>query len=78
MRLLRDLLQSIRPRAARMAETYARRNEEAPAPRHIPPADSPGSQAEAIDTLDRVTDFATLQALARAIGRRAEELVSSN
>lgn len=53
----------------------ARAGEDAiPAPADIEPAATPASREEAVATLERTTDFAMLQALARAIGRRLEAL----
>ena len=74
---LRDLLRTLRPRAAAEVRRHERRGTEAPSPRTIPAAAGAATAAEALRTVRETTDFAQLQALTRAIGRRVEELQSS-
>ncbi len=75
-RLLRRLLVEIAPRARRRIERYMQRGGEGsvPQPADVPPATVTADEAEAVRTLEAATDFALLQAMARAIGRRVEEL----
>ncbi len=52
----------------------AGREDDIPPPAEIGPAREPADQGEAVATLRRVRDFALLQAMTRAIGRRLETL----
>jgi hypothetical protein len=74
--LLRGVLKAIQPRAAAEARKYS--NREPPNPAAIAPALAPGTQEEALRTARTVKDFAQLQSLARAVGRRVEELRGMN
>ena len=73
---LRGVLKAIQPRAAAEARKYS--NREPPNPAAITPASIPASQEDAMRTVRSVKDFGQLQSLARAIGRRVEELRSMN
>ena len=72
--LLRELLRALRPRAAAEVRRHERRGTDAPSPRPIAPAEHPATLAEARRTVRETSDFAQLQALSRAIGRRVEAL----
>ena len=74
--LLHRLSAGIAPRARSMVGAIiAKRGEDAiPAPAAVDPAPEPASPEEAQRTLERTDDFALLQTLARAIGRRIEDL----
>jgi hypothetical protein len=74
---LRDVLRNLRPRAAAEVRRHERRGTQAPAPRAIAAAEGAATAAEALRTVRQATDFAQLQALTRAIGRRVEELQGS-
>ncbi|GAB4328732.1 MAG: hypothetical protein Kow0010_12770 [Dehalococcoidia bacterium] len=71
-RLSADIARRVKPMVRRM---IARGGEEAiPPPAEVEPASTPASAGQAIATLEHTADFALLQALARAIGRRIEAL----
>ena len=74
--LLHALLAVVARRTKRfVARALAKGGEDAiPAPADEPPAAPPASEREARRLVERTKDFAELQALARAIGRRAETL----
>lgn len=74
--LLRDVLRQIQPKAAAAARKFS--NREPPNPAAIQPAAEPASKDDALKTVRTVIDFAQMQALARAVGRRVEELRSMN
>jgi hypothetical protein len=74
--LLRTVLRQIQPKAAAAARKFS--NREPPNPAAIPAADVPASKDEALKTAQTVKDFAQMQAIARAVGRRVEELRSMN
>jgi hypothetical protein len=74
--LLRDVLRQIQPKAAAAARKFS--NREPPNPAAIVAAAEPASKDEALRTARTVSDFAQMQALARAVGRRVEELRSMN
>ena len=74
VRLLRETLRAIRPRAARAVASFERRGQPVPPPREISPASEAATQADALRTVSVVSDFGELQALARTIGRRIEAL----
>jgi hypothetical protein len=74
--LLRDVLKTIQPKAAAAARKFAGR--EPPNPAAIQAAPAPASEEQALHTVRRIQDFAELQAVARAVGRRVEELRSMN
>jgi hypothetical protein len=74
--LLRGVLRSIQPRAAAAARRFAAKTP--PDPATLAPAAVAATQDEALATADSVQDFALLQALARAVGRRIEVLRSRN
>ena len=69
-----ELIRAIRPRAAAAVRRFESRNTDVPAPLEIPRADVPASREAALRTVRETNDFAQLQALSRAIGRRVEEL----
>jgi hypothetical protein len=74
--LMRSLLSEIAPRARRVVDRHLRRGRERriPPPARIEPARESASREAAVAAVRDVEDFAQLQALARAIGRRVEEL----
>lgn len=74
--LMRRALSDTAPRVRRIVQGYVRRRaaERIPAPADLTPAPHPATREEALATLREVEDFALLQALTRAIGRRVEEL----
>lgn len=74
--LLHRLSGEVAPRAKRMvAQIIARGGEDAiPAPADLGPSRDVADEAQAVATLGAVVDFALLQVLARAIGRRIETL----
>ena len=72
--LLQEVLRGIRPRAAAEVRRLTARGQEAPAPREIGAAPEALTQHQALETVRNTSDFGQLQALARAIGRRVEEL----
>ena len=74
--LLHEEIEAVAPRVKRLVTRHIARSTEETLP---PPADLRAARAaaerdEAIATLHRVEDFALLQVLARAIGRRIEAL----
>jgi hypothetical protein len=71
---LRDVLRAIRPKAEAAALQAARRGKSPPQPQDIEPAREPATPAQAIATVRATKDFGLLQGMARAAGRRAEEL----
>lgn len=73
---LRDVLRAIRPRAEAAARRYEREGREMPPPEVIEASASPADAADALKTIRSTNDFAQLQAMARAAGRRAEQLAS--
>jgi hypothetical protein len=77
-KLLRDVLASIRPRAARAVGAFERDRRRVPPPAEIDAADQPASRDAALRTVNGTRDFAELQALARAAGRRLEELQAAS
>ncbi len=74
--LLHELATQIAPRAKRMVGRALAGGGEAaiPEPAGVPASPDPASEGEARDLLERTRDFAELQALAQAIGRRIEAL----
>ena len=74
--LLHELSAVVARRTKRfVAQAMAKGGEDAiPAPAEEPPPASPASEREARRLVERTSDFAELQALARAIGRRTETL----
>jgi hypothetical protein len=75
---LRDVLRSVRPRAEAATLRAAQQGREAPPPADTQPAAEPATPAEAMATVRATKDFAALQAMARAAGRRAEVLATRN
>lgn len=74
--LLRTVLRQIQPKAAAAARKFS--NREPPNPAAIMASETAASKDEALRTAQTVKDFAQLQAIARAVGRRVEELRSMN
>lgn len=72
--LLMEQLRAIRPRAAVAVRRFQQRGQTVPPPANVPAAPLPASREEALATVRKTHDFALLQALARAIGKRVEEL----
>ncbi len=74
--LLHELSAIVARRTKRfVAKAMAKGGEDAiPAPAEPPPAATPASERDARRLVERTDDFAELQALARAIGRRTETL----
>lgn len=79
--LLHQLVAEIAPRARRMVGRYlAKGSEEGiPPPAELRAAREPANREAAVKTVRSVNDFALLQVLARAIGRRIEaaEIIAS-
>lgn len=79
--LLHQLTAEVAPRAKRMVARFLQRGDEdaIPAPAELRGARQPATRDEAVKTLRATDDFALLQVLARAIGRRIEaiEIVAS-
>ena len=74
--LLQDMLRNVRPRAAQEVRRATMANRAVSQPADIDAAPKAASREEAIRTLRATKDFAQLQALARAIGRRIEALMA--
>ena len=72
--LLRGVLKSIQPKAAAAVRQAQMRRREVPPPLDVEAASSASSRDEALKLVRSVQDFAQLQALARAVGRRIEDL----
>ena len=74
--LLHELSGLVARRTKRfVAQAMAKGGEDAiPAPAEVTPGDSPASERDARRLVEHTKDFAELQALARAIGRRTETL----
>jgi hypothetical protein len=72
--LLLEALRLARPRAAAAVRRYQARSRAVPPPAAVEPVLPAASREQALRTLRRVEDFALLQALTRAIGRRLEVL----
>lgn len=74
--LLHRLVGEIAPRARKaVASIIAKSGDDAvPAPAEIRAAKEAAPEAEALKTLRAVNDFSLLQVLARAIGRRVEDI----
>jgi hypothetical protein len=77
--MMRRALAETAPRVAGQVRRQIQRggNDDMPAPAPITPADEPASQAEALQTLAATRDFAFLQAMTRAIGKRVEKLMEA-
>ena len=75
---LRRALAQAAPRAAEQVRRFMREGGETsvPPPAEIGIAPQAATEPEAMRTLATITDFALLQALTRAIGRRVEALSS--
>ena len=73
---LREVLRAIRPKAETAALQAARRGKTPPQPGAIEAALEAATPAEAMATVRATKDFALLQSMARAAGRRAEELAA--
>jgi hypothetical protein len=74
LELLMEVLRGIRPRAAAAVRRYETRNVDAPGPDPVAAAAMPATRDAALRTVRQTEDFAQLQALSRAIGRRIETL----
>ena len=74
MAFLRDVLRTIRPKAETTALRAAKQGKDMPAPGEIAAAAEAATPAQALATVRATRDFALLQAMSRAAGRRAEEL----
>ena len=72
--LLRGVLKTIQPKAAAAVRQAQLKRRDVPPPLDIEPSANAATRADALKTLRSVQDFAQLQALARAVGRRIEEL----
>jgi hypothetical protein len=78
--MLRKALVDVAPRARRLVFRYmgAGGEDTVPPPASVDASDTPALEAEALRTLATIGDFALLQAMTRAIGRRVEELEGPN
>ena len=74
---LRDVLRTIRPKAEQAALRASQQGREAPPPDEIGAATEAATPEEAMETVRKTRDFPLLQAMARAAGRRAEELAQA-
>lgn len=74
--MLHQLTGEVAPRAKRLVTRFLARGTEddIPAPAELRAARTAAPQAEALKTLRTVEDFALLQVMARAIGRRIEAI----
>jgi hypothetical protein len=74
--LLHQLIEEVAPRAKReVGRIIARQGEDhIPPPADLRPARDPAPREEAVKTIRSTADFALLQVLTRAIGRRLEDL----
>lgn len=74
--LLMGVIRDVAPRARKMSTAAGLKlgDENVPGPADIAPADQPASKAAALETVRKTDDFPLLQALARAAGRRIEQL----
>jgi hypothetical protein len=72
--LLRGVLKTIQPKAAAAVRQAQLKRRDVPPPIDIEPSASAATKDEAIKTVRTVQDFAQLQALARSVGKRIEEL----
>jgi hypothetical protein len=72
--LLRGVLKTIQPKAAAAVRQAQLKRRDVPPPVEIAPSENAASKDDALKTVRSVQDFAQLQALARAVGRRIEEL----
>ena len=72
--LLRSVLKTIQPKAAQAVRQAQLRRQDVPPPLDIAPATSAATKDEALRTVQTTRDFAQLQTLARAVGRRIETL----
>ncbi len=77
MTFLRDVLRTIRPKAEAAALRAAKQGKDMPAPGTISAAGEAATPAQAMATVRATKDFALLQAMSRAAGRRAEELAQA-
>jgi hypothetical protein len=75
--LLQETLRLIRPRAAAAVRRLEASGRAAPPPAEIEAAAAPATKQEALRTLRAIDDFAELQAVSRAIGRRIEMLLGA-
>src|ERR1051325_6720633 len=75
--LLRGVLKTIQPKAAAAVRQAQLKRRDVPPPLNLEPSASAATKDEAMKTVRAVQDFAQLQALARAVGRRIEELHNS-
>ena len=76
---LREALSSIAPKARRLVLRYlgAGGEDAVPPPAEVPHTPVAASREDAMGILWDINDFALLQAMTRAIGRRVEESESS-
>jgi len=76
--LLHEVLRTIRPRASAEVRRYERAGRPVPSPDAGAAAADPAGQTEALQTVRSTKDFAQIQALARAVGRRIEALMEAD
>ena len=72
--MLKQLLRDIQPRAATEVRRAQQQGRPVPPPLYIASVNEAASKDEALATLRTTTNFAQLQAISRAIGRRIEAL----
>ena len=72
--LLRDVLKHIQPKAAAAVRQAQMKRRDIAAPADIPAAPEAATRDEALLAVRLTQDFGQLQTLARAVGRRIEEL----
>ena len=77
MTFLREVLRTIRPKAESAALRASKQGKDMPRPSEVVAAVEPATPAQALATVRATKDFALLQAMSRAAGRRAEELAQA-
>jgi hypothetical protein len=76
--LLRGVLKIVQPKAAAAVRQAMQQRRDVPPPLDIAASADAATQEQALRTVRSTQDFAQLQALARAVGRRVEELNASS
>jgi hypothetical protein len=77
MAFLREVLRTIRPKAESAALRAEKQGKDMPPPSRIDASVEPATPSQALATVRSTKDFALLQAMSRAAGRRAEELAQA-
>ena len=74
MAFLREVLRTIRPKAEQAALRASQQGREVPSPGTVTASEDAATPAQAMATVRATKDFALLQAMSRAAGRRVEEI----